>query len=419
LLLGCIADDFTGATDLCATLGAEGMRVLQVMPAAGDLDLPPADAVVVALKSRTAPPADAVRGSLDALAWLRERGARQFFFKYCSTFDSTPRGNIGPVADALLAALGAEITVACPAYPENGRTVYQGHLFVDGRLLSASPMAHHPLTPMTDPDLVRVLGRQSSRSVGLVPYETVRGGPDAIVAKLEALRRSGTSHTITDALEDAHLRALGAACAELPLVTGASGIARGLPANFRAVGMLGGRPEPVAVPAATAPAAVLAGSCSAATREQVRRMAVRCPATRIEPVALHRSGGDVEPFVAWALDHLADGPVLLYATASPAEVRSSQRALGPERAGEVVERALGALAARLVDAGVRRLVVAGGETAGAVVRALGVRALRLGPEIAPGVPWTITVGDRPLALALKSGNFGGPDFFLEALAVLP
>jgi uncharacterized protein YgbK (DUF1537 family) len=419
LLLGCIADDFTGATDLCATLAAEGMRVVQVVQTGSDLDLPSADAVVVALKSRTARVADAVRDSLDALAWLRERGARQIFFKYCSTFDSTPQGNIGPVADALLDALGAEIMVACPAYPENGRTVYRGHLFVGDQLLSESPMAHHPLTPMTDPDIVRVLSRQSTRAVGLIPYEVVRSGRDAITARLEALRRSGTSYAIADALEDAHLRDLGAACAELPVVSGGSGIARGLPANFRARGMLPRHADSTAVPPVTGPSAVLSGSCSAATQEQVRRMAARYPARRIEPVELERSGGDVAPIAAWALRHVHDGPVLLYTTAPSEEVQSSQRALGSERASQIVECAMAALALRLVDAGVGRLVVAGGETAGAVVRALGAQALLVGPEIAPGIPWTVTIGDRPLALACKSGNFGGPDFFMEALAVQP
>lgn len=413
-LLGAIADDVTGATDLCSTLVRGGMRTVQTMGVAREVDLPEVDALVVALKSRTAPVADAVADSLDAFAWLRELGARQFFFKYCSTFDSTREGNIGPVADALLDALGADFTIVCPVYPTNGRTLYQGHLFVGDRLLSESSMATHPLTPMTDPDLVRVLGRQTPRSVGLVPYAVVRKGAAAIEARLGELRGGGTTYAVVDALEDDDLRAIGAAAATFPLVTGGSGAALGLPDNFRRRGLLSERVVAADVPAVDGPAVVLAGSSSAATQEQVRRMAARFPALKVDVLDAERNGG-AERLAAAATARRGDGPVLVYATASPDEVAAVQARLGVERASHVIESVLGEVARALVAGGARRIVVAGGETSGAVVKALGVRALAVGDEIAPGVPWMTSLGDPPLALALKSGNFGGPDFFLDAL----
>jgi 3-dehydrotetronate 4-kinase len=417
-LLGAIADDVTGATDLCSTLVRGGMRTVQTMGVARDVDLPEVDAVVVALKSRTAPVEDAVADSLDALAWLRDLGARQFFFKYCSTFDSTPAGNIGPVADALLDALAADFTVVCPVYPTNGRTLYQGHLFVGDRLLSESSMATHPLTPMTDPDLVRVLGRQTPRAVGLVPYAVVRRGAPAIEARLEELRGARVTYAVVDALEDDDLRAIGTAAASLPLVTGGSGVALGLPDNFRLRGLLPERPVVTEVPRVDGPAVVLAGSSSSATQEQVLRMAARFPAIKVDVLDAERTGG-VARLAAEATARLADGPVLVYATASPEEVAAVQAEVGVERASRVVESVLGEVARASVASGARRVVVAGGETSGAVARALGVRALAVGQEIAPGVPWMTSLGDPPLALAFKSGNFGGPDFFLDALGARP
>jgi 3-dehydrotetronate 4-kinase len=419
ILLGCIADDMTGATDLANTLVREGMRTVQMIgvPAAG-IAAPDADAVVVALKSRTIPPADAVAQSLAALAWLRPAGARQYFFKYCSTFDSTDQGNIGPVADALLAALGAGFTIACPAFPENGRTIFQGHLFVGRQLLSDSGMRHHPLTPMTDPDLVRVLGRQTPGKVDLVPYATVRQGPAAIAAAFAALAAAGARHAIVDAVEDGQLRDIGAAGADLALVTGGSGIAIGLPENFRRRGLLGAAEGAAALPAVGGLAAVLSGSASNATLGQVAAFRAGHPAFRLDPLALARGEDQAAEALAWARPKLAAGPVLIYASAPPEEVAAAQAALGRERAGALIEAALATIAGGLVEAGVRRLVVAGGETAGAVVQALGVRALRIGPQIDPGVPATVSLDGRPLALALKSGNFGGVDFFAKAIGRL-
>ena len=421
LLLGAIADDFTGATDLCNMLVRHGMRTVQLIgvPRA-TLEVGEVDAVTIALKSRTAPVKEAVADSLEALDWLRRAGARQIFFKYCSTFDSSAEGNIGPVGDALADRLDASIAIACPAFPETGRTVYMGHLFVGDRLLSETHMAHHPLTPMTDPDLVRVLGRQTPRKVGLVAWPTVRRGASFIRDRLTELRHEGCRWAIVDCLEDEDLLAIGEAVADHPLVTGGSGVAMGLPANFRRAGLLPDRgAEAAALPPVPGPAVVLAGSCSAATLAQIEAFREHRPARRLDPLALAR-GEELQEVVAWAREHLPSGPVLVYASAPPEEVRRVQAELGRDRAGAVVEEAMAVIARELVAGGVRRLVVAGGETSGAVVKALGIEGLAIGPQIDPGVPATVTIGCGPrLALALKSGNFGRRDFFLRAFEVMP
>jgi uncharacterized protein YgbK (DUF1537 family) len=420
LLLGCIADDFTGATDLANTLVRQGMRAIQAIGVPHPADrLDGADAIVVALKTRTAPSQDAISQSLAACRWLRAHGARQIYFKYCSTFDSTKDGNIGPVADALLAELGTDFTTVCPAFPETGRTVYQGHLFVGDKLLSDSAMRHHPLTPMTDSDLLRVLGQQTARRVGLIPWPTVRRGPAAIRSAIDGLRSTGVTYAVVDALEDEDLLALGEAAAELKLVTGGSGAAIGLPENFRRTGTLRLRGDVGSLPEAGGSAAVLSGSCSAATLQQVEVMKARHPAYRLDPFALAQNPAAArERILEWAIPRLAEASVLVYATAPPAEVETVQASLGAERAAGLIEDAFKHLARALVEAGVRRLVVAGGETAGAVVGALGIRALRIGAQIDPGIPATVSTGKPAIAFALKSGNFGADDFFLKALIAL-
>jgi uncharacterized protein YgbK (DUF1537 family) len=420
MLLGCIADDFTGATDLANMLTRGGMRTLQTIGVPdGASDLPRADALVVALKSRTIPAAEAVAQSVAALGWLKAQGCRQFLFKYCSTFDSTDAGNIGPVADALLERLGADFTIACPAFPENRRTIFNGHLFVGADLLSESPMRDHPLTPMSDPNLVRVLQRQTRAKVGLVPYAVVRQGAATIRAAFGALRADGVRHAIVDAVEDANLLAIGEACADLALVTGGSGIALGLPENFRRAGLLTRTGSAALMPPTRGYAAVIAGSCSTATQGQVAAMKRRCPSMRIDLKALAADASAVvDRAISWAATQVTRGPVLVYSTAAPDEVRDAQGAVGKDRAARLIEGALAAIAKALVARGVRRLVVAGGETAGAVVSALGAKALAIGPQIDPGVPWTFTVPGEPVALALKSGNFGAEDFFLKSLGML-
>jgi uncharacterized protein YgbK (DUF1537 family) len=419
LLLGCIADDFTGATDLANTLVKAGMRTIQLLGVPKpDLQVPPADCIIVALKSRSNPPAEAVQMSLAALGWLRNRGAHQYYFKYCSTFDSTDRGNIGPVADALADALSAELTVFNPAFPTNKRTVYKGYLFVGDELLSESGMRHHPLTPMTDPSLVRVLQRQTPHKVGLIQYATVVNGPRAVCEALEALGKSKVRHVILDAITDEHLIALGEACSHLKLVTGGSGMAMGLPGNFVRAGLL--QPgQHYELPRVSGPTAVLAGSCSLATQGQVAEMKKAHPAFGLDPLVIASGRDQAQEALAWADTRLGDKPVLIYSTAAPEQVSAVQNQLGREEAGAMIERTLGRIAHGLIGKGVRRLVVAGGETSGAVVSALGVQGLLIGPEIDPGVPWTFSIGEPTLALALKSGNFGAPDFFSKAFRVQP
>ncbi len=414
IVLGVIADDFTGATDVAGMLVQAGMRTLLTIgvPAIG---VPDADAVVVALKSRTTPADEAVRSSLAALAWLRGAGARRFYFKYCSTFDSTPKGNIGPVTAALMEALNADFTIACPAFPVNGRTIYRGHLFVGDQLLSDSGMRNHPLTPMRDASLVRVLQAQMSGRVGLLRHDSVVQGAEAVQKVIRELRTQSVRVAIADCLADADLHVLAQACADLPLLTAGSGLALGLPKVYRERGWLKPDEQAARLDRMVGRSAVISGSCSIATNAQVDAWRSSGQAAlAIDPRALARAEPVVDRAVNWARERLDRGPVLIYATTGVAELEAVQTELGMARAGELVEGALAQIARRLIDGGVQRLVVAGGETSGAVVQALRVEALRIGPNICPGVPWTQAHG-RPLWLALKSGNFGGPDFFSEAL----
>jgi 3-dehydrotetronate 4-kinase len=418
ILLGAIADDFTGATDLANTLVRQGMRTVQLI---GVPTAPPpeeVDAIVVALKSRTIPAPQAVEQSLAALEWLRQAGARQVLFKYCSTFDSTDQGNIGPVADALMQALGTDFTVFCPAFPENGRTIYRGYLFVGDVLLSESGMRDHPLTPMRDANLVRVLGRQTPHKVGLVPLAAVSQGANAVRAEFARLQKGGYRHAILDAVADADLLTLGEALADLKLVTGGSGIALGLPANFRRMGLLEAMREADKLSRVRGAAAVISGSCSSATLAQVAAMRAQYPAFEVDPLALAAGQPVADRVLEWAASRLGEGPVLIFASAPPERVRAVQEAIGRERAGTLIEEALAEIARGLIAHGVRRLVVAGGETAGAIVQVLGITGLRIGPQIDPGVPWTTSLGEPTIALALKSGNFGREDFFVRAFTCL-
>lgn len=420
MLLGAIADDLTGATDLALTLSREGMRTLQIVgvPPQG-FDYDDAEAVVIALKSRTIPADKAIEMSLHALERLRQAGARQIIFKYCSTFDSTPEGNIGPVTQALLAAIDDDLTIVCPAFPTNGRTIYRGHLFVGDLPLSESPMKDHPLTPMSDSCLVRLMQAQTSLSVGLVNLDTVRCGPASIREAFDKARSTGTKVLIVDAISDDDLRAIGSAIADMKLITGGSGIAIGLPENFRKQRKLGPRHAEAGFDAPVGRAIILAGSCSKATRVQIQAaIAVGTPTLRIDPLAIDTGTVTTIHAIEWA-DQTTGGVPLIYTSADPDVVRAAQDKLGRDRAGELVEHFLGAVANGLRERGFTRFLVAGGETSGAVVGALGVSALFIGPEIDPGVPWTLSIGDaEPVALALKSGNFGAEDFFSKAWRML-
>jgi len=420
MLFGVIADDLTGATDVAVNVRAAGLSVVQVNGVPRDeLDPGGVDAVVIALKSRTIPAAEACALALASLDWLRRHGAERIYFKYCSTFDSTAAGNIGPVSDALADAIDAAIVPATPAYPRNQRTVYQGHLFVGDLLLSETGMRSHPLTPMTDANLVRVLQAQTPRRVGLVALRDVDRGAVGVQERLDALRALGCRHAIVDATDQRHLESLGSALLDYPLTTGGAGLASGIAMQLRQRSHAGrAKLRPV-----EGPLVILAGSCSSATLEQLAALPADWPARRLDVPTLLEGAGEEARAVDWALGRLADAPTVISASVVPEELARIQQRYGRERSAEAVENAFRTIATALARHGVRRFIVAGGETAGAVVAALavdlGFQALAIGDEIAPGVPWTVSVDGEPVALALKSGNFGGRDFFLRAAGVQP
>ncbi len=413
ILLGCIADDFTGASDLANNLVRAGMRTVQTIgipdgPLAADVD-----AVVVALKSRTIGARDAVDQSLAALAWLQAAGAQQIYFKYCSTFDSTPEGNIGPVTEALMDALKTDFTIATPAFPDNKRSVFKGYLFVGDVLLNESGMQNHPLTPMGDPNLVRVMQAQTKRKIGLIDYSAVAQSADAVKARMAELKNQGIGVAIVDAVTNDDLMRLGPALAGMPLVTAGSGVAIGLPQNFG----IQASSKASALPPASGLRAVVSGSCSLATNRQVAAfIATGRPAMAIDPMQIASGKDVVGATLTWAAPLLASGPVLVYSTAETDSVKAIQAQLGVEEAGALVERTIAAIARGLVEHhGVRQLVVAGGETSGACVQALDIRQMQIGQQIDPGVPWChahTPVGN--LHITLKSGNFGTDDFFIKA-----
>ncbi len=433
ILLGCIADDFTGATDLANNLVRAGMRVVQTngiptQPLSLDVD-----AVVVALKSRTIAPADAVEQSLQALKWLKSIGSQQIYFKYCSTFDSiydcnekAKRGNIGPVTEALMDAMGLDFTIATPAFPDNGRTVFKGHLFVGDVLLSESSMKSHPLTPMKDADLVHVMQEQCQRKVGLIDYCTVAAGSQAISQRIAFLRTEGVSIAVVDAISNDDLMRLGPALADLPLVTAGSGVAIGLPQNFGIQSTTAS--QAAALPAAKGFQAVISGSCSQATNAQVAYwQANGLPHRQLDLTAVlasqSQADAEVQNVLSWAEPLLSQGPVMVYSTAPANAVKQTQSALGSDATGTRIEHALSAIAKGLISLGVQQLIVAGGETSGACVQALGAQQMQIGAQIDPGVPWCYAQAAEASAkpyvhLALKSGNFGSEDFFFKAFKLL-
>lgn len=420
ILLGCIADDFTGATDLANNLVRAGMRVVQTIgvpdgPLGQDVD-----AVVVSLKSRTIEPQVAREQSVQALTWLKAHHAKQIYFKYCSTFDSTDRGNIGPVIDALMRALGTDFTIATPAFPDAGRTVYQGYLFVNDVLLNESGMQDHPLTPMTDANLVRVLKPQTTKDVGLVNYRATTDSAKAVRARFDELRQQGVGVAIIDVLRNEDLLRIGQAAKDLVLVTGGSGLAIGLPANF---GIVPNR-QAAQLPEAAGHQAIVSGSCSRATQAQVAYFIDQGGrAFQLDPLVLAHSPEHLNDIIDQAQNALVHGPVLVYSTAAPAQLSAVQSVLGVMQAGQQVETWLASVAQSLVAAGVEQLVVAGGETSGAVVQALGIKQLRIGAQIDPGVPWcfgqtAFNGHGGPVHICLKSGNFGSERFFVRSFEVL-
>jgi uncharacterized protein YgbK (DUF1537 family) len=413
MLLGAIADDVTGGTDLASVLRREGLTVFQTLDTVA---IPPgADAVVVSLKIRTAAAAVArSRAGLAAEA-LRSAGAEQIYFKYCSTFDSTADGNIGPVIDELLGRLPGTFSIACPAYPALARTVYAGHLFVGNQLLSDSSMRHHPLTPMTDANLVRVLGRQLRSRVGLVELATVEAGPGAVASRFDELAANGYAVAIVDAIFDRHLDVVARASTGLPLVTGGAALGGAL----ARINHVARRPKETdrTLPV-RGPVAMLSGSCSAATLSQIEQAAGSMPSREIDPVKIAESPDELPHLIDWACDRIAAGGVLLYSSGGPGKVEPVQQRLGHAAAARLVEDAFASIAAALAGRGIRTFVVAGGETSAAVLQALGVHLLSFGDELDPGVPWALSLDPEGYVFALKSGNFGSRHFFTKALAVL-
>ncbi|MFV0282074.1 MAG: 3-oxo-tetronate kinase [Rhodoblastus sp.] len=422
IVLGAVADDYTGASDLANTLATNGLRTVQTIGAPPQtLAFPDVDAIVIALKIRSVVAADAIAAARKARNWLTARGARHVMYKICSTFDSTDLGNIGPVTDAFRQDAGAGAAIVTPAFPETGRTVYLGHLFVNGQLLSESPLRDHPLNPMRDPNLVRVLARQSVAPVGLLDLSTVARGSDSVTKALAEANSKGMGALIADAVAESDLETLGRAALLAPVSTGASGlglgIARALAPGSAAPGGAAhaGKLEPVG-----GRAAILAGSCSKATLEQLAIAEQTMPVLRLHIDALMKDSDEIARALAWADERLDKGPFAIAASAAPEAVARVQAKYGRAAAGHAIEQAISAIAAELFSRGVRRLAVAGGETSGAIVDRLNIPAFLIGPQIAPGVPLLRTIGGPggAMQLALKSGNFGGPDFFVRALSMM-
>ena len=416
IFFGAIADDFTGATDLAGLLARSGVPVSLRIGVPTGAPTHSASLEIIALKCRTSPVAEAVTETRAALAWLRQAGAQRFFWKYCSTFDSTAEGNIGPVAEALMDDLGVLQTIYCPAFPENGRSIFMGNLFVGEQPLAESPMKDHPLTPMRDSNLMRLLAPQVTRPVGLANRLTVAKG--GLQERLAELAADGVAHVVVDAVSNDDLTLIADACQSMPLLTGGSAVAMPLPLLWQAQGHLPNADAVAAQVAPNGPAIVLSGSCSAMTNTQVADyLAAGHPAYRIDPLDLAKNGAGAA--LDWIAAQSAQTTPILYATAEPASVRAAQSELGPERAGRLVEDALAACALAARDRGIRRFVVAGGESSGAVAKGLGITRLNIGREIAPGVPWCFaTSGGHEVAITLKSGNFGSARFFTEALRML-
>lgn len=418
MLLGCIADDFTGATDLANNLVRSGMRVTQTIGVPSSAIDPECDAVVVALKSRTIASEEAVCQSLTALRWLKSLGAKQFYQKICSTFDSTPAGNIGPVAEAFLDELDESFAVVCPAFPENHRTIFKGYLFVGDVMLSESGMRNHPLTPMTDSNIVRIMQQQAEGRVGLIDYMSVSCGANAIIAAMRALKGEGARFAVVDATSNDDMIEMGKAFADIKLIIAGSGVALGLAQNHGIVPSMAA----AKLPSASGARAVVSGSCSEASNAQVKDFLDRGgQAFAVDPGRIAAGEDLVAEALAWAQTRLSDQPILIYATASPDAVKASQHLLGVAKAGELVEHCLSSIARGLVQQGVGQLLVAGGETSGACVQALSISQMKIGAQIDPGVPWCHAyspVAKKGVHLALKSGNFGSADIFTRAFAVL-
>lgn len=420
IFFGAIADDFSGASDLATHLAKSGAPVslrFGVDGLTNDTFVRPFE--VIAIKCRTAPVDDAIAEALQAYRWLKSKGAERYFWKYCSTFDSTSKGNIGPVAEALMAEIGTTQTIYCPAFPENGRSIYAGHLYVGEQLLSDSSMKDHPLTPMHDSNLMRLLEPQTDRAVGLIHYRAVKKGLSAVREELKSLAVKNVSHVVVDAIDDEHLSVIAGACQNMPLITGGSALAQPLPRLYQKADHVKFGEAPVIYPGTDDACVALAGSCSEMTRRQIEHFSRKHEVFKLYPIKLATDEDHLETAKDWLMAQPLSAPKLIFASADPQEVARNQEVLGRDKAGEVVEEALGELAKQSVELGMRRIIAAGGETSGAIIKALGITSVDVGPEIAPGVPWVFAnLGVESAALALKSGNFGEEDFFSKAFEML-
>ena len=418
ILLGCIADDFTGATDIASFLVASGMRTLQLTETPSKhKNLDDIDAVVIALKSRTQEKSEAIKDSIIALNWLLKHDCEQFYFKYCSTFDSTSLGNIGPVTDALLDCLDEKFTIFCPSLPVNGRTVYKGHLFVNGSLLNESGMENHPLTPMKDSNIVRVLKSQTKKSVALVEINEILKGVEELRDILKKIEKNA-EYAVIDTITNENLFTIGQACADLKLLTGGSGLAMSLADNFEAKGLFTKNKDSAAIEYVDGHTVVLSGSCSPTTQEQVAVFQKKYLSLKLDPIALFNGDQTIDEILTWYERKCHESPLLIYATDTPELIKQSQNELGIEKSGEIIELTIAVIVTRLRKIGVKKFVVAGGETSGAVVKALSLKSLKVGPTIAPGVPIMQSLEDDPCLVALKSGNFGDKDFFEKSIYLM-
>ncbi|MEZ5924081.1 MAG: four-carbon acid sugar kinase family protein [Hyphomicrobiaceae bacterium] len=416
LLLGAIADDLTGGIELASMLVAQGVRTgFGIGPAASLVE--DAEAQVIALKTRVIPADEAVTAVLGGAERLITRGARQVFFKYCATFDSTPAGNIGPCAEALIDRLDAHRALFCPALCETGRTVYQGHMFGGSTLLSDSPKRFDPLTPMTDSNLVRVLQAQSRQKVGLIDHSIVEAGPEAIRYRSEQLAAEGATLQIVDTLNENHLAAIADAAAGMPLLTGNSSVAAHLPACWRRSGDLQAT-APIMLAGVDGPGAVIAGSVAEQTRQQLAVFGTHHPVLTLHLERAFAGDDLVGEAMTFARQCMRQCRDFAISTAVPqAAVDQLQTRFGRAETAAQAEFILSTLAHRFVhELGVRRIVVAGGETSGAVVAALGLTRLEVGPYLGLGMSRAITRTEPILGLSLKSGKLGSLDVFERLLA---
>lgn len=413
--LGVIADDFTGATDIASFLVNYGMSTIQLNGVPQDsltLDND-VDAVVISLKSRSCPVNEAVEQSVAALKWLQQQGCKQFYFKYCSTFDSTSKGNIGPVTDALLDALDEKLTIISPALPVNGRTIYQGYLFVMAQLLSDSGMRHHPINPMTDSSLIRLMESQSKGKCGLIPFNIIESGANAVSAKLDELKNAGYRYVVLDTLTEKHLLTQGEAVRDMKLVTGGSGLAIGLAKQWAKPGVDSQQAQKAGQPQGDK-SVILSGSCSVMTNKQVAAYQNQAPSFALDIEKCLIDDNYINIVNQWVIDNSSQSLApLVYATTSPENLASIQNKWGIEKTSIAVESFFANLAKRLVDQGYNKIITAGGETSSIIVQTLSISGFHIGPTIAPGVPWVRAI-DKPLSLSLKSGNFGDETFFIKA-----